>query len=395
MKKTDDFSPTLPKATLESRPVSVTQPALPPLEEVIPYLEDIWKTKQLTNCGPYHIQLEQKLCEYLGVPQISLCANGTIALLIAIDALELSGEVITTPYTFVATSNALIWKNITPVFVDIDPTDYNIDARKIERAITDKTSAILAVHVYGSPCNVTEIEKISKKHGLKVIYDAAHAFGVENSDGSILKHGDISTLSFHATKVFTTFEGGAIVCKDRETKLKIDRLKNFGFKDECSVMAPGINGKLNEIQAAIGLAQLNHIDKYISARKKIYETYCAALEGIPGIEIKKIKNDVSHNYSYFPILIKPEYPISRDALYTELKKNKKLKVNARRYFYPIVTELEVYKGGTLFKAGNLSEAKKISNSVICLPIYPALNKQEQNIIISIIKSPSNEESITD
>jgi len=253
---------------MKNDPIYVTRPFLPPLEELLPYLEQIWANRQLTNGGPFHQQLEQALCEYLGVEHISLFANGTLALVTALQAMRITGEVITTPYSFVATAHSLLWNGIRPVFVDIDPETLNLDPTKIEAAITPQTTAILPVHVYGRPCDTKKIQAIADTYGLKVIYDAAHAFAVEDEGGSIMRHGDLSILSFHATKVFTTFEGGAIVSSDEKTKKRIDYLKNFGFADEVTVVAPGINGKMNEFQAAVGLAQLKHIDNALAEREQ-------------------------------------------------------------------------------------------------------------------------------
>ena len=295
--------------------IYVTQPYLPPLEEFIPYLEQIWANKVLTNGGPFHQQLEQALCRYLGVPHISLFSNGTLALITALQALRIKGEVITTPYSFVATAHALLWQNCTPVFVDIEPHTLNLDPAKIEAAITPQTTAILPVHCYGNPCDTAAIQKIADNYNLRVIYDAAHAFGVQDAGGSILRHGDLSVLSFHATKVFNTFEGGAIICHDAKTKQRIDHLKNFGFVDEVTVVAPGINGKMSEINAAFGLLQLKHIDQALAQRQHIAQRYNQQLKNIKGISIPAALLEQSTNNSYYPILVDSDYPISRDALY--------------------------------------------------------------------------------
>ncbi len=288
---------------MRNEPIYVTQPYLPPLEEFIPYLQQIWDTKILTNCGPFHQQLEEALCEYLGVDHIALFTNGTLALVTALQALRITGEVITTPYSFVATSHSLLWNGIKPVFVDIDPNTLNLDPAKIEAAITTQTTAIMPVHCYGHPCDVEVIQKIADNYNLKVIYDAAHAFGVRDANGSILRHGDLSVLSFHATKVFNTFEGGAIVCPDAKTKIRIDQLKNFGLVDEVRVIAPGINGKMSEINAAFGMLQLKHIDKAFARRKEIDATYRERLEGVKGIRCVKDAREKVANYAYFPILV--------------------------------------------------------------------------------------------
>ena len=294
------------------KPIYVTQPYLPPLEEFIPYLEKIWDSKILTNCGPMHQQLEQALRDYLGVEHIALFNNGTIALLTALQSLRITGEVITTPYSFVATAHSLLWNGIKPVFVDIDRKTLNLDPPKIEAAITPQTTAIMPVHVYGNPCDVEAISKIADNYNLKVIYDAAHAFGVQDAGGSILRHGDLSVLSFHATKVFNTFEGGAIICPDAKTKKRIDHLKNFGFVDEVTVVAPGINGKMSEINAAFGLLQLQHIEQVLAQRKAINQRYRELLKDVKGIGVVEDARQTLANYSYFPILVEADYPLSRD-----------------------------------------------------------------------------------
>lgn len=364
-----------------SKPIYVTQPYLPPLEEFIPYLEQIWENKILTNGGPFHQQLERELCEYLGVEHIALFANGTIALVTALQSLRITGEVITTPYSFVATSHSLLWNGIKPVFADIDPNTLNLDPAKIEAAITPHTTAIMPVHCYGHPCDVEAIQKIADNYNIKVVYDAAHAFGVQDVRGSILRHGDLSVLSFHATKVFNTFEGGAIVCPDAKTKLRIDHLKNFGFVDEVTVVAAGINGKMSEFNAAFGLLQLKGLDEAILKRKSIAEKYRAGLADIKGIKCLAASGERVSNYSYFPILVQPDYPMSRDALYQKMKDNG---VFARRYFYPLISEFPMYRGMPSAAQSNLPVAKKASDQVICLPVYPALEVKDQSMIISMI-----------
>lgn len=300
-------------------PLYVTRPFLPPLEEFIPYLEQIWANGWLTNNGPLHEQFEEELARYLGVQHLSLFSNGTLALITALQALRITGEVITTPFSFVATSHSLIWNGIQPVFVDIDPATCNLDPAKIEAAITPRTTAILPVHVYGTPCDTAEIGRIADTYGLKVIYDAAHAFSVCQGGQSVLAHGDLSVLSFHATKVFTTFEGGAIICHDKKTKARIDHLKNFGIADETTVMAPGINAKLNEVQAAFGLLQLKHVDGLIKARGRIDQRYRQALADVAGLTLLAPPvRDFQKNYGYFPVLVEDSYPISRDELSTRL-----------------------------------------------------------------------------
>jgi dTDP-4-amino-4,6-dideoxygalactose transaminase len=362
-------------------PIYVTQPLLPPLEEFIPYLQEIWDSKQLTNGGPFHQQLEQELCEYLGVKYISLFSNGTLALMTAMQSLRITGEVITTPYSFVATAHSLLWNGIKPVFVDIDPITLNLDPRKIEAAITPQTTAIMPVHCYGHPCDVKSIQKIADNYGLKVIYDAAHAFGVQCPDGSILNHGDLSVLSFHATKVFNTFEGGAIICHDAKTKQRIDQLKNFGFVDEVTVVAAGINGKMSEVNAAFGLLQLKSIDQALQSRKLVDVQYREALAGVKGVHCLSESGEKVANYAYFPILVGFDYPLSRNELYQKLRDNG---VYARRYFYPIVSDFPMYRGFPSSAHSNLPVAKKIAEEVICLPIYPDLSDEQVNFISQLI-----------
>ncbi len=361
--------------------VYVTQPYLPPLEEFLPYLKGIWDRKILTNNGPCHQELEFKLQEYLGLQHISLFANGTIALVTALQALRITGEVITTPYSFVATAHSLLWNGIKPVFVDIDPQTLNLDPAKIEAAITPQTTAILPVHCYGHPCDVAAIQNIADNYGLKVIYDAAHAFGVRDTEGSILRHGDLSVLSFHATKVFNTFEGGAIVSPDAKTKRRIDHLKNFGFVDEVTVVAPGINGKMSEINAAFGLLQLQHIDKVIARRADIHAGYRRLLAGIDGIAF--IQSDAHrHNHAYFPILVGEDYPVSRDALYEHLKLHG---IHGRRYFHPPISSFPMYKALPSANVQNLPNAHRASASILCLPMYPALADGTVEMIAALIR----------
>ena len=355
---------------MEHKPIYVTQPFLPPLQELIPYLEAIWNSKTLTNGGPFHQQLEKALCTYLGVDHIALFANGTIALVTALQELRITGEVITTPYSFVATSHSLVWNGITPVFVDIDPNTLNLDPEKIEAAITPRTTGIMPVHCYGHPCNTGAIQKIADKYALKVIYDAAHAFGVQDDAGSVLRHGNLSVLSFHATKVFNTFEGGAIVCPDAESKLRIDQLKNFGFVDEVSVVAPGINGKMSEFNAALGLLQLNHIEQALARRKAIDEAYRSRLNGVRGIICLSDSGEMVANYSYFPILVQEAYPIGRDTLYQKLKD---IGIHTRRYFYPLISNFPMYRELDSARADMLPNAAAAAQQVLCLPIYPDLD----------------------
>ena len=352
-----------------SNNIYVTKPFLPPLEDFIPYLEKIWKSGFITNSGPYHQQLERELCSYLGVKHISLFSNGTIALITALQTLRITGEVITTPFSFVATSHALMWNGIKPIFVDIDPKSFNLDPKKIEAAITPQTTAIMPVHCYGQSCDVDAIEKIAQIYNLKVIYDAAHAFGVKCHCGSLLNHGDLSVLSFHATKVFNTFEGGAIISPDEDTKKRIDQLKNFGFVDELTVTSPGINGKMSEFNSALGILQLKYLDEAINKRKIIDAMYKDGLAKVVGIEVPRTGVDLAPNYSYFPILVKPTYPLKRDELFEKLKGSG---IYARRYFYPLISDFPMYSGLPTSSPANLPVATKVANEVICLPIYPDL-----------------------
>lgn len=363
--------------------INVTVPFLPPLEEFIPYLEKVWSTKILTNGGPMHADLERELCKYLNVPFVCLFTNATIALLTAFKALNIKGEVITTPYSFVATSHSLLWNGLKPVFVDVDSSSLNIDPSKIEDAININTTAILPVHCYGNSCDVEAIQKIADKYRLKVIYDAAHAFGVNCHCGSILNHGDLSIISFHATKIFNTFEGGAIICHDQAMKNKIDELKNFGFSSETEVDSIGINGKMSEINAAMGLLQLKYVDAIILKRKIIYKLYRKKLSKIKGINFLKI-DELHSNFSYMPIMIDSNYLLTRDELYQVLKNNS---INSRRYFYPLISEFPIYKDLESANRERLKNAYLASNQVLCLPIYPDLNDEEINGIINIIENP--------
>jgi dTDP-4-amino-4,6-dideoxygalactose transaminase len=351
----------------ELNPILVTSPLLPSLDEFIPYLEDIWDKKWLTNNGYYHQELEKALCDYLGVKYISLFTNGTLPLITALQALRITGEVITTPFSFVATTHSLWWNGIKPVFVDIDPITCNIDHNKIEAAITPRTTAIMPVHVYGNPCDTTRIQDIADKYGLKVIYDAAHAFGVTVNGKSVLEAGDMSTLSFHATKVFNTIEGGALVCRDEHTKKRIDYLKNFGFAGETTVVAPGINGKMDEIRSAYGLLNLRQVDDAIEKRRQIAKQYRESLKNVEGISFMDDIQDVRHNYAYFPIFVEDEkYGLTRDELYFKMQGNN---VFGRRYFYPLISTFSTYRGLDSARLENLPVATKIADSVICLPMY--------------------------
>lgn len=362
--------------------ITVTSPLLPSLDEFIPYLEDIWQRKWLTNNGHYHQELEKALCEYLKVPYISLFTNGTLPLITALQALRITGEVITTPYSFVATTHSLWWNGIKPVFVDIDPITGNLDPDKIEAAITPQTTAIMPVHVYGTPCDTERIQAIADKYGLKVIYDAAHAFGVEVNGKSILEAGDMSTLSFHATKVYNTIEGGALVCHDEKTKKRIDYLKNFGFVGETEVVAPGINSKMDEVRSAYGLLNLRQVDTAITNRKIVAELYREGLKEVEGITFLSDIEGVHHNYSYFPIFIDTEkYGMTRDELYFKMKENGVL---GRRYFYPLISTFSTYRGLPSATKENLPNAHKMADSVICLPMYHELSKEDMDRILSII-----------
>ncbi len=360
------------------KPVYVTRPSLPPLNEFIPYLEKIWESKILTNNGPFHQQFEKELADYLGVKYLSLFANGTLALVTALQALRITGEVITTPFSFVATTHALWWNNIKPVFVDIEPEYFTLDPGKIESAITPQTTAIMPVHVYGNPCRIDEIQKIADTYNLKVIYDAAHSFGVSIKGNSILNYGDMSILSFHATKTFNTIEGGAIICPDEKTKKRVDFLKNFGFADEVTVIEPGINAKMNELQAAYGLVQLKHVNEYFSKRKTISDLYRDKLTGIEGIRFLDDIDGIHHSYTYFPVLIDVEtYKETRDEVYERLKRNN---IYGRRYFYPLISQFPTYRGLPSANKENLPVATKIAEQVICLPLYPDLGKDTVELI---------------
>ena len=363
--------------------VYVTEPFLPPLEEFQVYLKEIWESKWLTNNGRFHQEFEKQLCKYLGVRYISLFANGTLALITALQALRITGEVITTPFSFVATTHSLHWNGINPVFADIEPEYHTLDPEKIEKKITPKTTAILPVHVYGNPCKVDEIQKIADTYGLKVIYDAAHAFGVKLNGTSICNYGDLSVLSFHATKVFNTFEGGAIVCHDEKMKNRIDFLKNFGFAGETTVVGPGINAKMNEFQAALGLLQLKYIDEVINKRRLNFELYREALRDIPGIRYLEEMDGVHHSYSYFPIFIDSKiFGHTRDDTYKNLK-NKN--IYGRRYFFPLISRFPTYRELSSADPANLQVAEESASRVICLPIYPELTISDIEIITSHLR----------
>ncbi len=363
--------------------IPVTSPLLPPLDEFKELLDDIWDRKWLTNNGQYHQRLEAALSAYLKTPYLSVFTNGTLPLMTALQAMNLhEGEVITTPYSFVATTHSLIWNQLTPVFVDVEEQTGNIDPSLIEAAITERTVAIMAVHVYGIPCDTAAIQAIAAKHGLKVIYDAAHAFGVEVEGESILNEGDMSTLSFHATKVYNTVEGGALICNNAETKQMVDKLKNFGFDGELSVLAPGINSKMDEIRAAYGLLNLKQVDAAIAHRADIARAYRAALAQTAGIRCLADVDGVRHNYSYFPIFIDASsYGMSRDALYESLKEQG---IYARRYFYPVIPDFEVYRHSASVQEAHIPVARQLATNVLCLPIYAGLELEEVQRITALI-----------
>ena len=369
---------------MENKPlITVTSPLLPPLEEFQAVLADIYSRKWLTNNGHYHQELEKALCEYLKVPYISLFTNGTLPLITALQAMRITGEVITTPYSFVATTHSLWWNGIKPVFVDIDPKTGNLDPDKIEAAITPRTTAIMPVHVYGKPCDTARIKEIADKYGLKVIYDAAHAFGVEVNGESILKAGDMSTLSFHATKVYNTVEGGALVMHDEETKRRIDYLKNFGFAGETTVVAPGINSKMDEVRSAYGLLNLKQVDAAIESRHQVAIKYREALRNTEGITFFDDMPGVKHNYSYFPIFVDAEkYGMTRDELYFKMKEQNVL---GRRYFYPLISTFSTYRGLESANPDNPPEAHKMADRVICLPMHHALSEEDVERVINCIK----------
>lgn len=367
-----------------NKQITVTAPLLPDLEEFQTMLKEIWESKWITNNGQFHRQLEKALAEYLGVEYISVFTNGTLPLITALQALGLTkGEVITTPYSFVATSHSIWWNGLTPVFVDIEEETCGMDPAKIEAAITPNTVAIMPVHCYGKPCKTKEIDAIAKKYGLKVIYDAAHAFGVKVNGESILNAGDISTLSFHATKVYNTIEGGALICHSAEMKHQIDNLKNFGFQGEVTVEAPGINGKMDEVRAAYGLLNLKQVDAAIEARQKVANAYRAAFRNVKGLRFFDDMPGVRHNYSYFPIFVDAEqYGMTRDELYEKMKAEN---VYGRRYFYPLITAFDPYRDYPSANTANLPMATKIADQVICLPMHHELSEEDLKRIVNCIK----------
>ena len=362
--------------------ITVTSPLLPSLDEFTPMLQDIWNRKWLTNNGHYHKELEKALAEYLGVEYLSLFTNGTLPLITALQAMRITGEVITTPYSFVATTHSIWWNGLTPVFVDVDLNTGNLDPQKIEEAITPKTTAIMPVHVYGNPCDIQAIQEIADRYGLAVIYDAAHAFNVKQNNKTILDSGDMSTLSFHATKTYNTIEGGALICKDARTKKRIDYLKNFGFAGETTVVAPGINSKMDEVRAAYGLCNLKHIDAAIEARKKVAMKYREVLKNTSGIKLFMEDPCVTYNYSYFPIFVdEKEYGMSRDSLYEKMKQHDIL---GRRYFYPLISTFGVYRGLSSSNPANLPVATKMANEVICLPMHAGLSNEDVERVLTLI-----------
>lgn len=362
--------------------ITVTSPLLPDLDEFQGLLKEIWDSRWITNAGQFHERLESELAQYLGVEYLSLFTNGTLPLITALQALQIKGEVITTPYSFVATSHAVWWNGIKPVFVDIDPVTGNIDPDRIEEAITPATTAIMPVHVYGNPCEAKRIQEIADKYDLKVIYDAAHAFGVRVNGQSVLEMGDISTLSFHATKVYNTIEGGALVCHTKEMKQQIDYLKNFGFEDEVTVVGPGINGKMDEMRSAYGLLNLRQVDAAIEARHQVAIRYREALRDVPGIRVLEDIPGVRHNYAYFPVFVNAEeYGMTRDELYAKLREQHIL---GRRYFYPLITTFSPYNTYPSASAENLPVATRMANEVICLPMHHLLSSEDQERILKCL-----------
>lgn len=365
---------------MANKDIFVTKPSMPPLAEFLPYLEQIWDRQVLTNGGPFHVQLEEALCRYLGVEHVSLFTNGTIALMVALKALDVEGEVITTPFSFVATSHSLAWNNVQPVFVDVAPGTLNLDPAKIRAAITPRTTAILAVHCYGHPCDVAAIQAVADEAGLRVIYDAAHAFGVQTQGHSLLRHGDLSVLSFHATKMFNTFEGGAIISPSLEAKRRIDRLKNFGIVDETTILEVGTNGKMSELNAAFGLLQLKHVDNYRAKRRNVDYLYREMLQDIRGIRPLHAPRD-GDNYSYFPVMVEPICRITRDVLYERLKENG---IFSRRYFYPLISQFAPYNTLPSATDANLPVATEAARRVLCLPISTDLVEADVRRIVAII-----------
>ena len=367
---------------MNQKKITVTSPLLPDLDEFQGLLKEIWDSKWVTNTDSFHARLEESLCEYLKVPYISLFTNGTLPLLTALQCLRITGEVITTPYSFVATTHSIWWNGCKPVFVDIEECSCGIDPDKIEAAITPRTTAIMPVHCYGMPCNTERIQAIADKYNLKVIYDAAHAFGVDVNGQSVLCQGDLSTLSFHATKVYNTLEGGALVMHDAETKKRIDYLKNFGFAGETEVVAPGINSKMDEVRSAYGLLNLKQVDEAIERRRQVAIKYREALRDVKGIRFFEDTPGVRHNYSYFPVFVDAEeYGMARDELYFKMKEHCIL---GRRYFYPLISTFSTYRGLPSAAPENLPVATRIANEVICLPLYHQLSDEDVERIVNEI-----------
>jgi dTDP-4-amino-4,6-dideoxygalactose transaminase len=362
--------------------VYVTRPFLPPLDELVPSLERIWATRELTNGAAFHREFEEALAKYLRVPYVSLFTNATIALVTALQCLRITGEVITTPYSFVATAHSLLWNGVEPVFADIDPQTLTLDPARVEAAITPRTTAIMPVHVYGRPADVNGLQRIADTYGLRIIYDAAHGFGAQYNGRSLADYGDLSVLSFHATKVFNTFEGGAIVSRDAQTKQRIDYLKNFGFAGETTVVASGINGKMSEFQAALGLLQLKYIDDCIARRGEVARRYDAAFADVVGIDVLGALDHYIPNFSYYPIFIGRDYPIERDALYANLRE---AGIHGRRYFYPLISDFPMYRGRPSAARAGLPIAHQVADAVICLPIYPELPEADQKRIIDCVR----------
>ena len=365
--------------------INVTKPFLPPLSELLPYLNQIWDSKILSNNGPLHARLESSLSEFLGVPQVSLFCNATIALITAQQALGIKGQVITTPYSFVATSHALGWMGNEPVFADIDPDSLTLDPAAVEAAITEHTTAIMPLHCYGNTCDVDALQNIADRHNLKIIYDACHSFGVDDEIGSVLRHGDMSVVSLHATKVFNTFEGGMLISSNPEMKSKVDNLKNFGFVDETVVVDAGINGKMSEFSAAVGLLQLNYFEQILEARSIVDKQYRQRIDQIDGISYLEPVRQSRRNFAYFPIFVDSSFPITRDQLYMALREKN---IYARRYFYPLISDFEMYKHIPSASAANLPVATITSSKVICLPLYPELKCEEVDQICDIIRDAS-------
>ena len=383
----------LPKDLLErhrfEEPVYVTRPTLPKLEDYQRKLERIWETRWLTNDGECHTQLREALCEYLGVEHLNLCCNGTLALLLALQAARINGgEVITTPFTFPATPHALYWNRVEPVFCDIDETTFNLDPDRIESLIGPDTRAILPVHVFGTPCDVEAIQSIADRHGLTVIYDAAHMMGVTLNGRSVLEWGDFSILSFHATKLFSTAEGGAVISHSPPDCERIDFMKNFGIADEETVIGPGINGKMNELQAAFGLLQLEGVETEIASRKTLTQLYRQKLGAVPGIRVQQDLPGVRHNYGYFPVIVDPQtYGMTRDDLWASLRE---FNVVTRKYFHPLCSHYPSYASRPSSRPENLPVAERIAASVLCLPLYGTLSESSVETISTIIAELRNE-----